>query len=278
MTIASLDDIAAGLVNGIRYPINKASLSSVVAGSEASLWRAATLPAAGAIPTAAAICSDALAGAVPLAPRTVGQDRIIAGFELMSDTASVDQCVEDRLAHMGGLSGTLTTAQNVGIDLNANLAVNNLAERIGSADYSEVEWYLEWYTATGATVSTPTVNVTYDDGTTGNCNVWVLGATALPATVAASRRYKIISATGKGIRAVNTVTLSASTGTAGNFGVTAVRKLFFCVALLANRWEKLDWSGTYAAKVADKACLTFSTLCITTTTRLRYGRLIQAVN
>ncbi len=251
MAITSLDGIAAGYVAGKRLPINKANIATQLAGQDASLWLSAGFPAAGATPTAAAVCSDATVGALPLLPKTGGQDRIISALELFADTAGLCLYVEDRLMHMGGLNGTLTTAQTANVDLNANLAVSNLAERIGAADFSEVEWFLDWYASTGVTVTTPTINVTYHDGTTGNVNIWNAGATALPASVAASRRYKIATTNGKFIRHVNTVQNSASTGTAGNFGVTAVRRRCLIVPFVANRMEEKGWDGTRAAKVPD---------------------------
>jgi hypothetical protein len=277
MAFASLGDFGVGYIAGRRMPINKASIATQVAGSEAHLWASAGFPAAGTTPAAAAVCSDATVGALPLVSRSGGQERIISALELTADTAGLCHFVEDRLMHMGGLSGTLTTAQTVNCSLFANLGVSNLTERIGASDYSEVEWFLDWYTATGATIATPTVNVTYHDGTTGTCNVWVNGATALPASVAAGRRYKIVPTNGKFIRSVDSVTLSVSTGTAGNFGVTAVRRRSLIVPLIANRVEEKGWDGTRAAKIPDNACLTFSQLCITTSTRALLGAVHQAV-
>lgn len=278
MAFTSLDDIAIGLIQGREFGFAKASLTAQVANEYASLWRATSVPAQGAIPTTAAICNAALLGAIPLAPRTGGQERVIAAAEIALSAGNATLYVEDRLAHMGGLVGNVTTAQTVGIDLDANLGVSNLAERIGAPDYSEVEWYLEWYTATGATVSTPTAQVTYHDGTTGSVNIFTgAGATALPASVGASRRYEIVPTNGKFIRSIQTVALSASTGTAGNFGVTAVRSKMPWTAIVANRVDPLDWSMTRAAKVADNACLGFAMRCSTTSTGTAIGVLKQAV-
>lgn len=279
MAFTSLGDLVAGMASGAyRLPMTRASLSTMIAGSEGSLWRGTGFPAQGAVPAAAAICNNTTVGALPLAPRAGGQVRIISQIALQMAAVGHGMFVEDRLGHMGGLNGTLLTAQTVNLDLNANLAVSNLAERIGATDYSEVEWYLEWYTATGATVSTPTAQVTFHDGTTGSVNIWVLGATALPASVAASRRYKLAPTDGKYIRSVQTVTLSASTATAGSFGVTAVRRLVEHECTVASALQIRDWSVVAAPKVADQACLTFSQMCITTTTGATQGSVRQAVN
>jgi hypothetical protein len=277
MAFATIGDFGVGYIAGKRLPFNKASIATQIAGSNAHLWASAGFPTAGTTPAAAAVCNDATVGALPLLARAGAQERIISALELFADTAGLCHYIEDRLMHMGGLVGNVATAQTVDIDLNANLGVSNLTERIGATDYSEVEWFLDWYTATGATIATPTINVTYHDSTTGNVNIWVNGATALPASVAAGRRYKILPTNGKFIRRVNTVTLSVSTGTAGNFGVTAVRCKCLIVPVLANRVEEKGWDGTRAAKVPDNACITFSQLCITTSTRALLGAVHQAV-
>jgi hypothetical protein len=128
--------------------------------------------------------------------------------------------------HMGGLSGTVTTAQTVNLDLNANLATDNLDERKGDANFSDVQWWLEWYTDTGSTAVTATVGVTYNDGTSGNLSAISLAATRRASLMVplnplvhpcGGGRQDSFKATWTG------VTLSATTGTAGSFGVTATR-------------------------------------------------------
>ena len=278
MAFASLDDLLAGMASGgYSVPVSRASLATQVVGHETSLWRGTGFPAQGAIPGAAAICSDATVGAFPLAARGGAQERIVSGLSLQGGSAGNTFLLEDRLGHMGGLSGTVTTAQTVDLDIHTNIGVSNLAARVGNANYSEIEWYLEWYTATGATIATPTATVTFNDGSTGTVNAWVLGATALPASVAASRRYKLAPTNGLFIRSVQTVTLSVSTGTAGSFGVTAVRRLCAFDATSANVLQTRDWADLAAPKVADNACLTLAQICNATSTGALAGTLRQAV-
>lgn len=278
MAISSLDGLIAGMVaGGKRLPLQKPSLANQVVGHECSFWRQTGFPAQGSVPGAAAICNAATTGALPLATRTGGQERIIAGMTLQQPTLGQTVLVEDRLGHMGGLSGTVATAQTVSLDIHANIASNNLAERVGDSDYNEIEWYLEWYTATGATIATATANVTFHDATTGSVNVWVLGATALPATVAAGRRYKLSPNNGKFIRSVQDVTLSVSTGTVGSFGVTAVRRLCEFECTVANILQVRDWTTLAAPKVADNACVTLAMMANATTGGAYAGTIRQAV-
>lgn len=254
----------------------RASIGTTVAGVEASFWRGTGLPLQGAIPAAAAACSASTTGAMPLALRSGSEVRRLVHFSISAATANQVIYLQDRLGHMGGLSGTVTTAQTV--NLNLSSLGNNVSVRKGSSDYQDVTWYLEWYTATGSTAATPTVNVTYADDTTGNCNIWNRGTTALPASVAAARRYMIISATGKGIKAVNTVTLSATTGTAGSFGVTAVRNIATLVSAVAYRTEQLKWDKSNAPVIHDDSCLTLGILTTATSTGLVTGKVQQDVS
>jgi len=277
MAVENLDGLVKAMGQGKVTLFTRSSVSTMVAGHLASLWRGTGFPATGAIPGAAAICTNALLGAFPLPARTALQDRVLVQAQLQQSAVGHTLILEDRLMHMGGLSGTLTTAQTVNINLHTNIANNNLAERIGSSDYSEVQWYLDWYAATGSTASTPTAQCTFHDGTTGNVNIYALGATALPASVAINRRYQLNPTNGKFIRSVESVTLSASTGTAGSFGVTAVRPRAMMTCVIANQMNVLDWSMLGAPKIFDESGFTLSQVCITTTSGTSNGNIIIGV-
>lgn len=258
----------------------RASLASAVVGHEMSLWRGTGFPVQGGIPAAAAACNAATAGAHPLAVRAGTQRRVLRGVRVSAATTSQTFFVEDRLAHMGGLSGVVTTAQPVGLDLSTILGTSNLSERIGAANYSNVQWFLEWYTATGATGVTTTVNVTYDDASTGSAFVNVLGANGpLPATVAASRRYELLPAVqGRFIVQVNNIT-HPTTGTAGSYGVTAVRRYAAVVTpAIAFRDEITPALPRASAPVIpDNACLQFAMMSTATATGLVQGQIVQEV-
>lgn len=277
MAIDSLDRLVKGMTNGKQYTMQRATVTSMVSGQPASLWKGTGFPAQGAIPAAAAICTNTTTGAFPLPSKAAGEDRVLAQLQLYMSTSGHVLTIEDRLMHMGGLNGTLLTAQAANISLFNNLANNNLAERIGESDYSEVQWYLEWYTATGATVCTPTAQCTFHDGTTGNVNVDVAGGTALPATVGSNRRYRLAPTNGKFIRSVESVTLSASTGTVGNFGVTAVRPRALSMCPTAGVMWVIDWATLGCPKLFDQSCITFGQICATTNTGNTQANLLIAV-
>jgi hypothetical protein len=187
-------------------------------------------------------------------------------MEIATSNSAMTVEIHDRLAHMGGLSGTVTTAQTVSLDLNTLGATNNISNRIGDTNYSDVQWWLEWYTATGTTAVTATVAVTYNDGTTGNLTGASLAATR-PASFMLSLNALIPAASsGKYIRAVNTVTLSATTGTAGSFGVTATRPRMTLAAPIANMKFVADWAQLGFPEIFNESCLFPIVLTSTTST------------
>ena len=253
-----------------RLVMDKATIASQAAGTYVSMWRANGQPGQGAIPGAAASCNGSTTGCFRIDDQTSPIKNYLGYFEYSSSNAAMTLELHDRLAHMGGLSGTVATAQTVGIDFNS-LVSDNLANRIGDADYSDIQWWLEWYTATGSTAVTATIAVTYNDGTTGNLSALSLAATR-PASFMASLNSLIPAAqSGKYIRAVNTVTLSATTGTAGSFGVTATRKRSTVAVPIANLNIGSNWADLPIAEIPSSACLFALVLTSTTSTGTARG-------
>lgn len=259
MTITTRDQLIDALANNSsRIVIDKASLANAVAGQFFSLWTAAGVPGAGAAPGAAAVPTNATTGAMGFTNQTAPATSYIAWLATLASNNASNLEIHDRLAHMGGLSGTVTTAQGA-LSL---VTTDPGADRRGDANYSDVQWWLEIYTALGATGVNATVNVTYDDASTGN-----LAAIALGATPRQGRLYPLVSAVaGRFIRAVNSVTLSATTGTAGNFGITATRPRTSVAMPLANKTEPFDWAQLGLPNVPNNSCLMMLMNCSTTTT------------
>ncbi len=266
MAITTLDGIVNALANNSsRFIIDKASVSNAVAGQYHSLWRATGQPGQGAIPTAAAVCNNALVGCLGFNQQTLPTTSYGGWANMTCSNNAVTVEVLDRLMHMGGLNATLLTAQTVGIDFNG-ITADNMVERIGDTNYSDIQWFLEWYADTGATASNATVAVTYNDGTTGN-----LTAVAVGGTLRASRMIPLnnlipAAAAGKYIRGIVSVTLSASTATAGNFGVTAARPRLSMPTSLANKMEYFDWAALGLPEIFNGSCLFPVTIATTTTT------------
>lgn len=226
------------------FMFQRAAISSQLAGGFSSLWRGTAYPVQGAIPTTAATCVSGLAGSPTLPTKTVGATLYASSYYVVAG-GPAGIFIYDRLAHMGGLSGTSTAAQTVSVSASTAQTQNRCL-----TDYSNCEWFLEWYTATGSTAVTATVAVTYNDDSTGNVSV------AISATFGASRMLPIYPAVnGKYIKQVNTVTLSATTGTVGSFGVTVGRKITSIAVLTAAYTYKGGWSECELAEIQDNSCL-----------------------
>ena len=260
----TIDKLAHAMaVNSTRLVIDKANRTGQTAGQYCSLWLSTGQPTSGAAPTVAEVCDETTVGGFQLPQQTAPIKSYLTYLEWACSNASSTMEVHDRLAHRGGLVGNVTTDQAVGLDLNDLLASSNLAARIGDADYSDVQWWLEWYANTGSTASSATVNVTYADGSTGNLSPISLTATRPIAHMLSLNVYRP-SGVGGFIRGVNTVKLSVSSGTAGNFGVTATRLRAGVFAPVANAKFSGNWADLPINEIPQQACLMLSVLTPTT--------------
>jgi hypothetical protein len=231
----------------------KLSVSTQVAGAATSLWRLTTFPVAGAIPSAATnIMSNLTTGCFTFDADLPGKDRYLAGASSLVATAGTGIMLYDRLMTRGGLNGTLTDWQWVGgLDLEG-VEVSNMVERVGRDDFSDVQWFLEWYTTTGS--NPVTVDLSYV--TKG----WVsypqnMAMLSLPASVGASRLYPLVGINGEPMMGIDAIRLSASTGTAGNFGITAMRPLGMLSNILPQTVYEHDWQTLPLTKIPSQACV-----------------------
>lgn len=245
-----------GLIEAMNYSqqgvIAKASQSSVSGGVPISLWTVSGTPTAGAVPTTAAICTRATEGAALDFTNAGSGKRLYMGrLFLLCSISSADVQIYDRIAHMGGLSGSATTSQSVDL----SVTDSGLADRIGNANYSDVAWWAEIYTAIGGTARNLTVTYTNGAGTSGRTTVVPLfGATSL-AQNRATRLHRIVGDGNEAIQSIQSVQLDASTGAAGDFGITASRSLTGMPLGLANASELADWSRLGLPIIEDDTCL-----------------------
>ena len=134
MTITTRDQLIDAMANNSsRVVIDKASIANAAAGQFHSLWRATGQPGQGAIPAVAAVCNNLLTGSIQFNQQTAPATSYLGILESLSSNSAMTIEVHDRLMHMGGLSGTLATAQTVNLDLNANLATDNLTSERATA-------------------------------------------------------------------------------------------------------------------------------------------------
>jgi len=195
-------------------------------------------------------------GAFRFTQQTAPAKSYLGLLEGLCSIAGTTLEIHDRLAHMGGLSGTVTGAQTVNLDLDSLLGTANLADRIGNADYSDVQWWLEWYADTGAASPVTTVNVTYDDGSTGNLNsLGSLAATRRAQWLFSLNSFIPAAKSGSYIRGINSVGFSVSTGTAGNLGVTATRYRAAMYKPVLNARFTQNWADLGLPEIYNSSCL-----------------------
>ncbi|XAI95486.1 hypothetical protein [Microcystis phage Mvi-JY20] len=264
--IRTLDELQDALANNAsRILINKASIANQTATRFASLWRATGQPAQAAIPgTTPAVCTTSLLGAIQFTQQTAPITSYIGYLALASSVTGQGVEIHDRLAHMGGLVLNVTTPQTItGLDLNT-LIIS--ADRRGEANFSDIQWWLEVYADGGATASNATINVTYHDGSTGNLTALAVGGTLRAGNLFALTPLIPAADQGKYIRAINSVTLSASTTVAGNFGFTATRVRTSVVTDVANKQAVYTWDFLGIPEVPNDSCLFALMQCQTTAT------------
>lgn len=267
MAITTRDQLIDAMGNNSsRIVIDKASISNAAAGQFHSLWRATGQPGQAAIPGAAAICNNTLLGGLGFTQQTLPATSYLAILEGLCSNGATTLEIHDRLMHMGGLVGNLATGQTVNLDVFANLASNNLTARIGDSNFSDITWWLEWYSDTGSTAVTATVNVTYNDASSGDLTGISLAATRRASLMIPLNGLVPAAKSGLFIRDINTVTLSATTGTAGSFGATATRYRAALYKPLANARFTADWASLGLPSIPNEACLMLIQLAGTTST------------
>ena len=256
MALATLDDISAALAaSTAQRPLlhKTTNVGSQTIGYYASFWTISGAPTNGVAPTTAEACHNEMVGAVPLV-NPLGSERMhLAGVSATAGgIASIE--IHDRLGQMGGLDGTSTASQTVSLNLTTSGIASsgdpyNIVERKGAADYSEVRWWIEIYTPIGASLVTATIGYTDQNGTNRTANI------SYP-TSSTRRMIPIIPTTaGVFIRSVNSLTLSASTGTVGDFGVTATVLKAEVPVVSPNVPVEMAWHELDLAYIPNFSCL-----------------------
>jgi hypothetical protein len=250
VAITSENGLIAAIASAQFQDTYEASLTAKT-GILQSLWSAGGNPGAGATPPtgSGAVPTSLTAGAVPFVNPS-GANTMYLARMMATSSSNATLVLYDRVVHTSGLSGTVTTAQTV-----------NTTPVTRNAGSNNVGAFLEWYTATGSTATTATVTYTNQSGTAG-----MVGTVILPGSVVAAETYPILLASGDtSVLSVQTVTLSVSTGSAGNFGVTLANRVC-SIPLLANLGQILNYAALGLPIVQPSACLAYHLLPSTTST------------
>ena len=271
--ITDLSDLVNLATNGGAVPpqnifwhkdarVGAGAAAATVAGRLTSLWLYNGSPSGGAVPpTSATVPTNATDGSLKQADPTGGRQLWMTGTVGCANVGGT-LILYDRLLHISGLSGTVTTAQTV----------SGTAGRYTGTDAAGSVIWIEIYTAIGGTATTITASYTDQDGNAGQTSqAAAIGGVGLQE---AQRIIPLTLAAGDtGVRAVASVDLVASTGTAGNFGVTIARPFAYIVLPVANNGQIRDFIAGLPAILEAKvdACFAFAWLANTTTAPVLFG-------
>ena len=203
--------------------------------------------------TSIALDKDSAYSIGPIPDTASGKINILGARINTSGIAGMSLMWMDLLNISGGLDGTVTTAQTTNLPTAALTRYTN----------GEGVWIaLVIHTQVGSTTTTVTVSYTNQAGTSGRTTTALqFGGTGYREV----RSFIILplQAGDTGVRSVESVTLAATTGTAGAFGVALFKPL--CAMTLENTAGAMPIdavsSGGFTASLAecdDDACLTFA--------------------
>lgn len=170
----------------------------------------------------------------------------LAEIELQSDVGATRQrgnaVLVDRLADVSGMSGIVTADQT------ADVSPNRYTDGLGVMAAVQV------YSSTGATTTTLSMSYTNQAGTAGKVSMAIATSASMPSGLI----LPIPLADGDiGVQSVQTAKLQASTGTAGNFGITLYKPL----AVFPTASSSPDGNNVYRQmlgalqELSDDACL-----------------------
>ena len=170
----------------------------------------------------------------------------------------------DMLWACSGFSGTVTTAQSV-------VSFSGMPTRNSTGVGAEIWVYCT--TATGSTASNITVQYTNSSGVASRNTVSTAHITSMPAF----RMYQVPLQSGDvGVQSIQSITLSASTATAGSFGVIIMDRIASISTPVANVSNVADFATLGMPTVSDGACLAFVHQGTTTSSGIIMGQLTIA--
>lgn len=274
MSIDTPDKVDAALAGGLVVPITKVSATAEGAATYHSLWKVGNVPAAGANPPLYTAGSGytptkATVGALyNFSNPTSGLETRIMQLGLVGATIAT-AWIYDRIWACSGLGTVVTTLQSITTPgtLPAGRDPNNGLD---------VFPFGEIYTAPGATTATWTLTGTDGEGNTGR--TWVYTHPANAETAGQMVQFLpggASPAATLGIRVPTGFQCSASSGTAGDIGITLVRRVSPTIPLIiAGIATDRDYAQLGRCVVYDDACLAIQLLCSATNTGLIQGSIV----
>jgi hypothetical protein len=240
-----------------------AAATAPTAGRVTSLWLYDGMPGGGSTPTSGAIPDRTTNGAIPFAAPGGSREKWMIQVGASSSQPGM-LILYDRLYHIGGLSGTSTADQTVQGSPDSPALTRNTGG-VGNHVYYEI------YTQIGATSTTLTMTYKDNDGNASQTSTINIGATGF--RNAQTMQRIPLAAGDKGVRAVEKIKLTATTGTAGNFGITIARPIAYIPLNSAGIMGIRDYTTGLPGipSIDSNACLSWMWVAAATTTPEIFG-------
>lgn len=264
-TVTQYETALAAPSQPIRFTKNSVT---VVAGRLYTLSQAGGVPAGRTFPGASwTTCTRATTGALGQSNSTSVQRIVRAGVSLAANGANGILIIADRIHDRSGLSGITTGAQTV----------NSPAHPARQATGRGVMAAAEIYTTIGTTASRLRMSsYTNSDATAGKVGAWtVFGSTGFRDP---PRLVNLPLADGdEGIDTIESVELEATTGTAGDYGLTIYRPLlalpFHALGPAITEEDGMDGLGGMMSIVPEDAYVFGMVVMNTTSTGVLMAKL-----
>lgn len=264
MAITTMDGVVNGLSVGRHTVFNSPSFTTASGGWTNSQRAAVTSFGQMAIPATAA-AGGTLHGTsevgFPNLPSPSGT-RYLAKIAMTSAQAGALH-VYDRVWSCSGFSGTVTSAQPV-----TGFPTLTRPDSNGTG----LEIWIECYSATGgSTQANVAVQYTNSSGVSGRNTVSVTHISSMPA----NRLYPVILQSGDtGVRSIQSITISASTGSTGDLGVTLLKRIATIPLTSPNIPSALDFAACGMPIVLPNTAVNFIHQGTTTSSGTVLGSLV----
>ncbi len=254
MTTLNPDQAAIGALPPTQFL--RLSMTAEGAGTFQSLWKGTGTPGAGSNPPlfsagSGYVPTDATPGSWVFANNLATS---LYGIDVWGATAGT-LILYDRVWACSGFSTLSTSAQSI--------VTPGLPGRQGS-NYAGLEAWGEVYTAPGATGANWTLAYTDE---LGNAGTSVYAHPANAETVGQMFPFPLAAAD-RGVQSVQSLTCSVSSGTAGDIGITLLRRI---ISLPITSSGALDMFLARMPPIPDDACLAMMVFCSTTSTGVLGG-------
>ena len=189
------------------------------AGAPTSYWMLGGSPGHGVAPGGTARNpTNATDGSLKQTNPSGGRKKWLVAMQASHEISATGAMVVlyDRLADISGFNATSSALQTItGLSVNRYTGTDAIGNQI----------WVEIYVSVGATPQTLTVTYTNENGVQHTTSVSLGGNAQLRQTMTI-RPVALVSGD-RGVRSVDSIQLSGSTSTAGNYGITIVRPLAY---------------------------------------------------